>query len=121
MRCESPHKPWHSFRPSNEAIIVISNGHLELVERGALGTVIKYFQPRGERAELSMHLLRPPPPPAGLECVCHICLGSEFDEKCASLLHRSCGHRNLHFILPLEGANKHNINCRLPGQAGDTR
>lgn len=65
-----------------------------------------------------MHLLRPPPPPAGLECDCHIRLGSEFDEKCASLLHRSCGHRNLHFILPLEGANKHNINCRLPGQAG---
>lgn len=44
---------------------------------------------------------------------------------CSTLLllltsHRSYVHRNLHLILPLEGANKHNINCRLPGQATNT-
>lgn len=55
------------------------------------------------------------PPPAGLECAsvtsaAGVCLMKNV------LPDKGVEDRNLHFILPLEGANKHNINCRLPGQ-----
>lgn len=54
-------------------------------------------------------------PPAGQSVIVTF-IGGKFDEKCAKAKELRV-HRNLHFILPLQGANKHNFNCRLPGHA----